>query len=150
MIGRMECVSFFFNTIQPEYRYEVDGNPTGLCLTHWGRVTYICVGNLSLIGLGNGLSLGQRQTIIWANAGIVLIIRNKLQWNFRRNWYIFIQENVFENVVLGNGAHFVSASVVLLLMPREWNIFDNALVLPTIIGTSLNDMIKSWPLLVGH
>ena len=26
-------------------------------------------------------------------------LRNKLQWNFNRNSYIFIQENVFENVV---------------------------------------------------
>ena len=26
-------------------------------------------------------------------------LRNKLQWNFKRNSYIFIQENAFENVV---------------------------------------------------
>ena len=28
-----------------------------------------------------------------------LAIWNKLQWNLKRNWYIFIQENAFENVV---------------------------------------------------
>ena len=27
------------------------------------------------------------------------MLRNKLQWNLNRNSYIFIQENVFENVV---------------------------------------------------
>ena len=38
-------------------------------LTHWGRVTHICVGNLTIIGPDNGLSPGRRQAIIWSNAG---------------------------------------------------------------------------------
>ena len=42
-------------------------------LTHWGRVTHICVGNLTIIGLDNGLSPGRRQAIIWTNTGILLI-----------------------------------------------------------------------------
>ena len=42
-------------------------------LTHWGRVTHIRVGNLTIIGPDNGLSPGQRQAIIWTNAGILLI-----------------------------------------------------------------------------
>ena len=42
-------------------------------LTHWGRVTHICVGKLTIIGSGNGLSPGRRQAIIWTNAGILLI-----------------------------------------------------------------------------
>ena len=42
-------------------------------LTHWGRVTHICVGNLTIIGSDNGLSPGQRQAIIWNNARILLI-----------------------------------------------------------------------------
>ena len=42
-------------------------------LTHWGRVTHICVGNLTTIGSDNGLSPGRRQTTIWTNAGILLI-----------------------------------------------------------------------------
>ena len=44
-----------------------------LDLTHWGRVTHICVGNLTIIGTDNGLSPGRRQAIIWTNAGILLI-----------------------------------------------------------------------------
>ena len=42
-------------------------------LTHWGRVTHICVGNLTIIGPDNGLSPGRRQAIIWTNDGILLI-----------------------------------------------------------------------------
>ena len=43
------------------------------CLTHWGRVTHICVSTLTIIGSVNGLSPGRRQAIIWTNAGIFLI-----------------------------------------------------------------------------
>ena len=42
-------------------------------LTHWGRVTHICVGNLTIIDSDNGLSPGRRQAVIWTSAGIVLI-----------------------------------------------------------------------------
>ena len=42
-------------------------------LTHWGRVTHICVDKLNIIGSDNGLSPGRRQAIIWTNVGILLI-----------------------------------------------------------------------------
>ena len=42
-------------------------------LTHWGRVTHICVSKLTIIGSDNGLSTGRRQAIFWTNAGILLI-----------------------------------------------------------------------------
>ena len=42
-------------------------------LTHWGRVTHICVGNLTNIDSDNGLSPSRRQAIIWTNAGLLLI-----------------------------------------------------------------------------
>ena len=42
-------------------------------LTHWGRATHICVGNLTIIGSDNGLPPGRRQAIIWTNAGILSI-----------------------------------------------------------------------------
>ena len=45
---------------------------TGDELTHWGRVTHICVGKLSITGSYIGLSPGQRQAIIWTSAGILL------------------------------------------------------------------------------
>ena len=76
-------------------------DPLICMITHWGWVKHICVGNLTIIGPDNGLSPGQRQAIIWTNAGILLIgtPRNKLQWNFNRYSNIFIQENAFENIV---------------------------------------------------
>ena len=58
------------------------------------------VGNQTTIGSDNDLSPGQREAITWTNAGILLIgLRNKLQWTFNRNSYIFMQENAFEMVV---------------------------------------------------
>ena len=42
-------------------------------LTHWGRVTHICVSELTRIGSYDGLSPGRRQAIIWINAGILSI-----------------------------------------------------------------------------
>ena len=44
-----------------------------IVLTHWGRVTHICVGKLTITVSDNGLSPGRRQAIIWTNAGISLI-----------------------------------------------------------------------------
>ena len=42
-------------------------------LTHWGRVTHICVSELTIIGSDNGLPPDRRQAIIWTNDGILLI-----------------------------------------------------------------------------
>ena len=42
-------------------------------LTHWGRVTHICVGKLTNIDSDNGLSPERRHAIIWTNVGILLI-----------------------------------------------------------------------------
>ena len=50
-------------------------------LTHWGRVTHICVENLTTIGSDNGLSPGRRQAIIWTNAGILLIGPSGINFN---------------------------------------------------------------------
>ena len=50
---------------------------TGTCrkmspnLTHWGRVTHICAGNLAIICSDNGLPPGRRQAIIQTNAVIL-------------------------------------------------------------------------------
>ena len=46
---------------------------TSVMLTHWGRVSHICVGKLTIIDSDNGSSPGRRQAIIWTNAGILLI-----------------------------------------------------------------------------
>ena len=70
-------------------------------ITHWGRVTHICVGNL-------GHQKFRWWLIAWSAASHYLnqfwnivnwAVRNKIQWHFNRNSYIFIQENAFEYVV---------------------------------------------------
>ena len=42
-------------------------------LTHWGRLTHICIGKLTIIGSDDGLSPGLCQAVMWTNAGILLI-----------------------------------------------------------------------------
>ena len=59
-------------------------------LTHWGRVTHICVSKLTIIGSDNGLSPGRRQAIIWTNTGILLI--GPLETNFSN---ILIEIHIF-------------------------------------------------------
>ena len=66
-------------------------------LTHWGRVTHICVSKLTIIGSDNGLVPCHYLNHYWNIVNWAL--KNKLQWNFNRNSDIFIQENALENVV---------------------------------------------------
>ena len=49
---------------------------------HINGFTHICFSNLTIIGSDNGLSLSQRQAIIWTNAGILLI--GPLRTNFNK------------------------------------------------------------------
>ena len=46
---------------------------TTMLLTHWGRVTHICVSDLTINVSDNGLSPGRCQAIIWTNDGTLLI-----------------------------------------------------------------------------
>ena len=63
-----------FSTVQPHHatltKHVECSNQN---LTHSGRVTHVCVGDLTTIGSDNGLSPGRRQAIIWTNAGILSI-----------------------------------------------------------------------------
>ena len=57
----------------------LDHNFQGSCimisiyLTHWGRVTHICVRKITITGSDNGLAPERRQAIIWTSAGTLLI-----------------------------------------------------------------------------
>ena len=74
--------------------------PNTVVLTHWGRVTHICVSKLTIIGSDNGLSPGRHHHYLNQCWNIVNSnLTNKLQWNLKRNSCIFIHENGFENVV---------------------------------------------------
>ena len=70
-------------------------------LTHWGRVTHICVSKPTTIGSDNGLSPGRRQAIMWTNAGILLIGPSGTNLSeISSEIYTFLtEENAFENVV---------------------------------------------------
>ena len=63
------------NELTPEKEPWVSFAEMGMknVLTHWGRVTHMCVSKLTIIGSDNGLTPGRRQAIIWINAGILLI-----------------------------------------------------------------------------
>ena len=68
-----------------------------LWLTHWGRVTHVCVSKLTIIGS----DIGRRQAIIWTNAGILLI--RTLWTNFSEILVeihsFWFSKKTFENVV---------------------------------------------------
>ena len=69
-----------------------------ICITHWGRVTHICVSKLTIISSDNDLSKTSHYLNQCCNIGNSHL-RNKFQWNLKRNSYIFIQEIAFENIV---------------------------------------------------
>ena len=81
-------------------------------LTNWGRATHICVVILTIIASYTGLSPGQRQTIIWINAGILLfgLLETKCS-----EILIKIHAYAFKKTCLKcwleSGGHFVSASM---------------------------------------
>ena len=74
---------------------------SNVALTHWGRVTYLYVNKLTIIGSDNGFVawpvpshyISQRWSIVnWS-------FRNKIHWKVNRNSLIFIHEHAFGNVV---------------------------------------------------
>ena len=74
------------------------GFPFNMVLTHWVRMTHICVSELTTIGSDNDLSPGRRQAIIWTHGGILLI--GPLGTNFSETFYeihtFLFKENPFE------------------------------------------------------
>ena len=85
---------------------------TCMHLTHWGRVTHICVSRLTIIGSDNGLSPNRRQAVIWTSDTILLI--GPLRTNFSEIFieiYTFSFRKCIWKCCLVNGGHFVSASM---------------------------------------
>ena len=88
-----------------------------LGLTHWGRVTHICVSKQTIIGSDNGLSPGWHQAIIWTNAGILLI--GPLGTNFSEiliEIYIFSFKKMHFKMSSGNSQPFCFGLNVLTNM----------------------------------
>ena len=90
--------------------------------THWGRVTHICVSGLPIIGSDNGLSPGQRQAIIWTNAGILLI------WTWGINFseifseiHTFSFKKMYLKMLSGKRRPFcLSLNVLKLICSYKW------------------------------
>ena len=70
-------------------------------LTHWGRVTHICISKLTIIGSDNGLLPSRHQAIGWTSAGVLLI--GPLRTSFSE---ILSEIHIFS---LKNGSNFVPA-----------------------------------------
>ena len=67
-------------------------------LNHWGRVTHICVGNLTIIGSDNGLSPGRRRSH-YLNQYCLIVnwtLGKKLQWNQNKKANVLIHKNAYE------------------------------------------------------
>ena len=73
LFKRFHCLISFLESRNKELLWISSVKKMFLPLTHWGRVTHICVSKLTIIGSDNGLSPGRRQAIIWTSAGILLI-----------------------------------------------------------------------------
>ena len=66
-------------------------------LTHWSRLTHICVDNLTIIGSDNDLSPCRRQAIIWTN--VRLLLNGPLGTYLSETW-IQIQQCSFKKIDL--------------------------------------------------
>ena len=90
---------------------------TSPMLTHWGRVTHICVGVLTIIGSNNGLSPRRRQAIILTSSVILLI--GPLGTNFNEiliDIHIFSVTKMHLKMSSGKWRPFCLGLNVLMLM----------------------------------
>ena len=94
------------------------------CLTHWGRVTHLCVSKLLSIGSDNGLLPGRRQAIIWIIAGILSI--GPLGTNF--------------NEILIAIHTFSFKKIYLQMLSGKWRPFCPGLNVLTLISVMLHAM----------
>ena len=112
-----------------------------ILLTHWGRVTHICIGNLTIIGSDNGLSPGRRQAITWTNVGILLI--GPLGTNFNEmviEIYTFSFKKIHLKMSSGKWQPFclglnVLNQVTVHSQCHEWYVFTYVLISHNIIIT---------------
>ena len=88
--------------VYPHFKHSGGLNPKmWTLLTHWGRVTHICISKV-------GHHWFRWWLVPWTAPSHYLnhcrnIVNwtpeNKLEWNLNRNLYIFIQENAFQIIV---------------------------------------------------
>ena len=115
-------------------------------LTHWGRVTYICVRKLTIIGSDNGLLPGRRQAIIWNNAGLLLI--EPLGTNFSEisiGIQTFSFKTIHLNMSSAKWCPFCLGLNVLIMLSIKWQPF--CLGLNVLTGVFLHAIYHSLQLL---
>ena len=107
-----------YNTLKTEKFWHIEAwtkcpiFSNAFVLTHWGRVTHICISNLIITGSDNGLSPGRHQAIIWTNAWILLI--RTLGTNFSeilREIHKFSFKKMYLKMSSGKWRPFVLASM---------------------------------------
>ena len=76
----MAAICLGLNELMAAHHQAIRWTNDGLLLIHWGCVTHICVGKLTIIGSDNGLSPGRRQAIICTNAGILLYEQSSVKF----------------------------------------------------------------------
>ena len=114
-----KCLNLYFIS---NFKSPVDDKS----VTHWGRVTHICVSKLAIIGSDNGLSPERRQAIIWTNGGILLIW--PLGTNFSEisiNFHTFSFKKIHFKMSSGKWRPFclglnVLKSPLILVMVWHW------------------------------
>ena len=107
-----------------------------LHFTHWGRVTHICVGYLTIIGSDNGLSPVRRQAITWTNVGILLI--GPLGTNFSEmliEIHTFSFKKIHLKMSSGKWRPFCLGLNVLITLSENyrmirWNVCDQHVFVP--------------------
>ena len=100
---------------------------TASWLTHWGPMTASV--NWAIIGSGNDLSPIRRQAVTWINADWTPIGHlNHTSVQFKSK-YIFIQENVFKNVVCQMSAILFRPHCVDYGRVRPWKDSREAIIL---------------------
>ena len=126
LYNQSSCVILYSMLCHPKF---------SICLTHWGRVMYICVSELTIIGLDNGLSPGRRQAIIWTNAGILLI------WTLWTNFSeIFIEFHTisFKKMLLKRSSakwrpFCLRVNVLIILVTHTWDKQFSSSILPALM-----------------
>ena len=107
-------------------------------LTHWGRVTYICISKLTFIGSDNGLLPDWCQAIIWTNAGILLI------WTSGTNFseilskiHTFLLQKMHLKMLSAKWYPFCLDFTVLSYgLPSKWYLSNNDFIRPSQIHSN--------------
>ena len=107
--------TIFHPTNEVEKVFSVQWRPFCVVLTHWGRVTQMCVSKLTIIDPDDGLAPTRRQAIIWTDAGILFIDPLGTHFSKISKFIYFHSIKRIWTCRLRNVSHFLSASACLFL-----------------------------------